>query len=230
MKKNFKLAEKGAGDGLVLRSKVVAAQRFSLVELLVVIAILAILASMLLPALNKAKEMAKKISCRSNLKTLGLAMVMYRDNYYDYIPHGESLQTSSWSNVLARDFFGKGDPNNQQTWDWSSVEGGYTCPSWTGPKGWLNYGSNPRISESRGQIKRFSQVKSPSSALHLADNGASQQLTGTYSDQDSYIDIRTNGGLYDGYRHDKGVNILYFDAHVDWQIKYIDIIGTLWSM
>lgn len=110
-----------------------ASTSFTLIELLVVIAIIAILASMLLPALNKARDRAREIACTNQLKQMGLATFLYIEEHDDrYMTNNTA--TGSWDYKLGQ-YDGRGalPTLSQNMWqeivkgtDWSGI---YLCPS-----------------------------------------------------------------------------------------------------
>ena len=198
------LKEKGSARGQAHSS-------FTLIELLVVIAIIAILAAMLMPALQKSRETARRSSCLSQLKTMASATMMYADNNRDYIPPG--LRYNSWAasnfwwSILVQTIKPGVPGKNYNT----VMNGNYkifVCPSEGVPTGansplfqYTHYGVNYRFTHYSAPVRKLSTVRKPTAVAMQMD---SNQKTAYVIKSDSQISQRhgvnrTNTSFLDGH-------------------------------
>lgn len=178
---------------------------FTLVEMLVVIAIMAILASLLMPALQNAVELGRRVQCQNNLYQVGIALTAYADQNNNELPTTGSGGTCQWADRL---FPGM-----------TSSSKILFCPSDT-TGGLFTYSTNINAYISAGSYmkgaKRLSAFPRPGSSFIYveAPNTIRKSYTdGTYSTVDGPWQVRVGGP----WMHtNEGANYLYLDSHTRW--------------
>ena len=192
-------------------------KNFTLVELLIVIAIIAILASMLLPALNKAREKAKTTNCMSNLKQLAIITANYTLEQYGYL-YPAWYKQQVWTKAInaAGGFIGTPRYLSYQPKILACPTRLVTMPGYSmNTSGYFHYGINQYLAGDDtlpSPATKLDKIKNPSSRFILTET------TGDY-----YVNTSLYGtGNYRlDYRHNGSLNLLFVDLHVENRKAYL---------
>ncbi len=194
---------------------------FTLIELLVVISIIAILAALLLPSLNRARNLAKATSCINNLKTFCVGYNLYAGDYADYfvlpnMPSGsvnpEWKSHSWWFDPY---FLGSYVSTTK------SVQVKYPCPSKENAREYDGGNDWYYAQTSSTDTKKRSYFTKPSATLMLID----YEVRGFYYNTRSNFDGTHASSRVPYYRHNNAANILFPDGHAT-TVKRSDLLGN----
>jgi prepilin-type N-terminal cleavage/methylation domain-containing protein/prepilin-type processing-associated H-X9-DG protein len=197
---------------------------FTLIELLVVIAIIAILASMLMPALAAAKQLAWTISCNSNLHQISIGMTMYADENNGFYP--ESGGDIPWNNVVAD------SPTNswmQQIYHYTATTNIYHCPANKllpdSEQSWFNYFNGVRAAFVLVNKEAPVDTRKIQFPTQQVLSGDTEDFTVEDSDKDDYtqncVGGPENGIPWEVWQaHTGGQNVLFVDGHAKWYKGY----------
>jgi prepilin-type N-terminal cleavage/methylation domain-containing protein/prepilin-type processing-associated H-X9-DG protein len=185
-----------------------AKQGFTLIELLVVIAIIAILASILFPVFARARENARRSSCSSNLKQIGLGIMQYSQDYDEKYP-------AVYSENPLRGWFYVIQPYTKSYQLFNCPSAGtlppYNGEMWPGDEG-LSYGMNVISENTYPPVLSIAQVTKPSETILAGDSVNNVRLCPEGYPIATW-GVPTSPRL-PAYRHLETNNILFFDGHV----------------
>lgn len=221
------------------KQKNVAKRRLTMIELMVVISIIAILVSLLLPALNKARDISKRVACLGNEKQMSIGIQSYAGDYNGYLPidANDNGAPCLWKKEIS-DYIGVSFENSTWTVYYKNsvgADGVFKCPSSNIPQltyagcgggyGWNNWYCGYMDSHAT-ESRRRQKLNSFSLPSKTAVCGDGTDL-GSVSYESEYSRIYPYGccsGV--GDRHSNGINLIWLDGHCEW-MSQLSLTQTL---